>query len=158
MKAPLAPVLAALLGLAGVLAPAVPAAAAGIDDSGKALAKIDDSWSESSVRRDVDLLASFYADDAVVYPPSDVMFSGRPAARKYWAAAFADPTYALTWKTLSASISKSGDLGFTAGTYAESYKGTDGKMVRNTGKYVAVWTKDKDGAWKCIHDIWNADK
>ena len=33
-----------------------------------------------------------------------------------------------------------------------------GKMVANTGKYVTVWAKDRDGNWKAIHDIWNADK
>jgi ketosteroid isomerase-like protein len=147
----------ALLGLIGLSLAGTRAPAAGIGENGRELAKLDEAWSDSSVKRDADLLASFYAVDATVYPPNDVMFSGRPEAKKYWAAALADPTYMLSWKTVSADASKDGDIGFTAGTYEESYKGTDGKTVKNTGKYVCVWKKDKDGKWKAIHDIWNQD-
>jgi ketosteroid isomerase-like protein len=148
---------AALLGLVGLSLTGTRALAAGIGEGGADLAKLDAAWSDSSLKRDADLLASFYAEDAAVYPPNDVMFVGRPEAKKYWAAALADSTYTLSWKTVSADSSKGGDLGFTAGTYEESYKGADGKMVKNTGKYVCVWKKDKDGNWKAIHDIWNQD-
>jgi ketosteroid isomerase-like protein len=54
-------------------------------------------------------------------------------------------------------VAKSGDLGFTTGTYEDSFKGTDGKMVSEKGKYVCMWKKQKDGTWKAIHDIWNSD-
>jgi ketosteroid isomerase-like protein len=150
-------IIAVLLGFVGLPLVGTRAFAEGISKSGVELARIDEAWSDSSVKRDADLLASFYAEDATLYPPSDVVFSGRPAAKKYWAAAFADTTYTLSWKTTSAEASKDGDLGFTAGTYDESYKGSDGKMVKNTGKYVCVWKRDKDGKWKAIHDIWNQD-
>jgi ketosteroid isomerase-like protein len=158
MKSLHALVLAAFVGLTGVLFTPVAARAAGIDENAKALAKVDDDWSLSAAKRDADYLASFYAEDAVVYPPNDVLMVGRPAAKKYWAAALADPTYHISWKTVSAGIAKSGDLGFTGGTYEESYKGSDGKLVRNTGKYISVWAKDQNGDWKSIHDIWNPDK
>jgi ketosteroid isomerase-like protein len=150
--------LAAILVLGGVLSVTVPAVAAGIDDNGKVLAKLDGDWSAAAARRDARLVASFYAEDAVVYPPGGVVIIGRPAAEKFWAAGLADPTYSISWKSVSASVSRGGDLGFTCGTYEESYKGSDGKSVRNTGKYVTLWAKDRDGNWKSIHDIWNADK
>jgi ketosteroid isomerase-like protein len=54
-------------------------------------------------------------------------------------------------------VSTSGDLGFTAGTYEDSFKGPDGKLVNEKGKYVCTWRKEKDGTWKAIHDIWNTD-
>ena len=34
----------------------------------------------------------------------------------------------------------------------------DGTQVSEKGKYVTAWKKQKDGTWKAIHDIWNADK
>jgi ketosteroid isomerase-like protein len=150
-------ILSALFGLVGLSLTGARLQAAGIGASGRELAKLDEAWSDSSLKRDAPLLASFYAEDATVYPPSDVVFVGRDPAQKYWAAAFADPTYTLSWKTVSAESSKDGELGFTAGTYEESYKGADGKMVKNTGKYVCVWKRDKQGKWKAIHDIWNQD-
>ena len=148
---------AALLGWVGVSLTGTRALAAGIEESGKDLAKLDEAWSDSSLKRDADLLASFYAEDAAVYPPNDALFVGRPAAKKCWAAAIVDPTYTLSWKTTGAEASKDGDLGFTVGTYEESYRGSDGKMVKNTGKYVCIWKKDSDGKWKACHDIWNQD-
>jgi ketosteroid isomerase-like protein len=158
MKSPRTLVATAIFGVLGVLSLATPSMAAGIDDNAKVLAGLDDQWSNSAAKKDADLLASFYAEDATVYPPNDLVITGRPAAKKFWATALADPTYSVSWKTVTAQVSKSGELGFAGGTYEESYKGADGKMVKNTGKYVEVWAKDQDGNWKAIHDIWNPDK
>lgn len=157
MKSLHALVSATILGLAGVLTLATPVIAAGIDDNAKALAKVDDEWSDSAVKRDPELLASFYAEDAIIYPPNDLMILGRPAAKKFWASGFVDPTYSVSWKTVNARVSKSGELGFTSGTYEASYKGADGKMAKEVGKYLCVWAKDREGNWKAIHDIWNPD-
>jgi ketosteroid isomerase-like protein len=140
-----------------VLAPAAPAFAAGIDANARALAKLDDDWSKAAATRDAERVAAFYAEDAITYPPNEPMTTGRAAAKKVWAAYFADPTFKISWKTLHAGVSKSGDLGFTTGTYEDSYKGPDGKLVTENGKYVCIWQKQKDGSWKAIHDTWNSD-
>jgi len=123
----------------------------------KALMKLDDDWSKAAVARDVDAVVSYYAEDAIAYPPGAPVANGRDAVRKVWAAGFADPSFNISWKTVHAGVARSGDLGFTAGTYEDSYKGADGKMVKETGKYVCTWKKQKNGAWKAIHDIWNTD-
>jgi ketosteroid isomerase-like protein len=86
-----------------------------------------------------------------------ILAVGRAAAKKVWAAYFADPSFTISWKTVHAGMSKSGDLGFTTGTYEDSYKAPDGKVVTEKGKYVCIWKKQKDGSWKAIHDIWNSD-
>ena len=123
----------------------------------KMLVKLDDDWSAAAVARDVDRLASFYAEDAIAYPPSEPVAVGRAAAKKVWAAYFADPTFSISWKTLHADVSKSGELGYTSGTYEASYKGPDGKMVAEKGKYLCTWKLQADGTWKAVHDMWNTD-
>jgi ketosteroid isomerase-like protein len=133
------------------------ALAGDMDAQAKALEKLDADWSKSAVAKDVDRLASFYVEDAFVYPPNSPLALGRAAARKVWASYFSDPSFSISWKTAHASVSKSGEMGFTAGTYEDSYKGGDGKMVSEKGKYVTVWEKQKDGTWKAVHDIWNSD-
>ena len=130
---------------------------ADIEANAKELAKLDNDWSNAAGKKDVDAVASFYADDAVAYPPNEPIAVGRAEAKKVWAAYFADPTFSISWKTVHAGVSKSGDLGFTSGTYEDSFKGPDGKTVTEKGKYVCTWRKDKDGKWKAIHDIWNTD-
>jgi ketosteroid isomerase-like protein len=140
-----------------VLVPASSALAAGMDAPAKALAKLDDDWAKAAATRDADRVASFYAEDAIAYPPNEPAAIGRLAAKKVWAAYLADPTFKISWKTTHAGVSKSGDLGYTAGTYEDSYKGPDGKLVTEKGKYVCTWKKQEDGTWKAIHDIWNSD-
>lgn len=134
-------------------------ASAGDDMSAKAkmLTKLDDDWSAAAVARDVDRVASFYAEDAIAYPPGEPVAVGRAAAKKVWAAYFADPTFSISWKTLHAEVSKSGELGYTSGTYEASYKGPDGKTVAEKGKYLCTWKLQGDGTWKAVHDMWNTD-
>jgi ketosteroid isomerase-like protein len=136
-------------------------ATAGADDNmsakAKVLAKLDDEWSAAAVARDVDRVASFYAEDAIAYPPGEPVAVGKAAAKKVWAAYFADPSFSISWKTLRAEVSKSGELGYTSGTYEASYKGPDGKPVAEKGKYLCTWKLQADGTWKAVHDMWNTD-
>ena len=122
------------------------------------LAQLDDAWSQAAVARNVDSVASFYAQDAIAYPPNDAAAVGFANAKKVWAGAFADTSYRVSWKTSQSVVSKGGDIGYTTGTYEESYAGAKGKpRVVNKGKYVCIWAVQPDGSWKAIHDIWNAD-
>lgn len=131
--------------------------AADMDAQAKALAKVDDDWSKAAATKDAGRVACFYAEDAIAYPPNEPVAIGRPAAKKVWAAYFSDPTFTISWKADHAGVSKSGDLGFTAGVYEDSYRGPDGKLVTEKGKFLCTWKKQKDGTWKAIHDMWNSD-
>jgi uncharacterized protein (TIGR02246 family) len=153
--------LVSVLCAAGVWAVLVPvpgvrgSAGADMSPEAKALAKLDDDWSAAAATRDAKRVASFYAEDAIAYPPNEPMAVGKAAAEKVWASYFAEPTYKISWKTAHAEVT--GALGYTAGTYEDSFKGPDGKTVAGKGKYVCVWRKQNDGTWKAVHDIWNTD-
>jgi len=146
--------LAAVL-LAAGCAPAPPA----VDTTALArqLVQLDDAWSVAAASRNADSVASFYAEDAVAYPPNMPVAVGRAAARDVWAGAFVEPTYNLSWVTTASGVAPSGDLGYTAGTFQDSYTGPDGTTVSATGKYLCVWKKQADGSWKAVHDMWNYD-
>ena len=145
---------AGLIFVLALLFPVSPVSAH-IEENAKDLAKLDDDWSKAAGTKDAERVASFYAEDAIAYPPSEPAAVGRAAAKKVWAAYFADPSFKISWKTTHAEVS--GQLGYTAGTYEDSFKGPDGKVVTEKGKYVCTWKKDKSGSWKAIHDIWNTD-
>jgi len=74
-----------------------------------------------------------------------------------WSAAAAARDVSISWKTSHAEVSRSGELGFTAGTYEASFKGPDGGPLREKGKYLCTWKLQQDGTWKATHDMWNAD-
>ncbi len=142
----------------GAMFRALPASAADMDEGAKALAKLDDAWSAAAATRDADKVAAFYSEDTVVYPPNAPVAEGRAAAKKVWAAYFADPGFVkVSWKSAHAEIAKSGDFGFTSGAYEMSLKGADGKPVTEKGKFLCVWKKQADGTWKSAHDMWNSD-
>jgi len=144
-------------GAVGVLLSASCAPTVDTDAIAKALTQLDEDWSKAAATRNADTVASFYAADAIAYPPNEPIAIGQPAAKKVWASYFADSTFSISWKTDHAGVSRSGDLGFTAGTYEDSFKGPDGNTVNEKGKYVCVWRRQKGGTCKAVHDIWNTD-
>jgi ketosteroid isomerase-like protein len=141
-----------------ILAPVGSLRAADIDALKRSLATADEAWSAAAVARDAAKVATgYYAEDGIAYPPDAPIAVGRAATAKIWTDGFSDPTYNVSWKAIRVEVSESGDIGITSGTYVESYKGSDGKLVTNHGKYVCIWRRNKDGQWKAVDDIWNAD-
>lgn len=62
-----------------------------------------------------------------------------------------DSGYNLSWEPLHATIAKSGDLGYTFGTFVMEMK-ESGEHSR--GSYVSIWVKEDD-MWKWILDTGN---
>lgn len=132
--------------------PTTSAFASDKDEAAKKLAALDNEWSKAAASHDADRVASYYAEDAHVYPPNEPLIVGRTAARDSWAKMLADPNVTLVWTTESYGVD--GKTGYTAGSYKVTT--TDNKVVE-TGKYLCVWQKDAQGNWKAIHDMWNTD-
>jgi len=157
MRNPLKLIPAIVLGLSTVLFASQPTFAAEMSQEAQELVKLDDDWSAAATNRDVEKVASYYAKDTVVYPPNDVVAVGRDKAKEVWAGMLADPSLKISWKATAAEVAKSGEMGFTAGTYQLTLKDKDGKTISDTGKYLCVWRKNKQGKWLATHDMWNSD-
>jgi len=147
----------ALVLLAATLLPTASIAAAEMTAPVKALAALDAQWSKTAQTRDGAKIAAYYSEDARLNPPGDKLVVGRAAAAKLWSAMFVDPSFKISWTASHVDIAKSGELGYVTGSFEDSFKGKDGKPVKETGKFLEVWQKQADGSWKCIHDMWNAD-
>jgi ketosteroid isomerase-like protein len=147
----------AAISIVVALLAALPVPAGDMDASARVLAKLDEDWSAAAAARDLEKVSAFYAEGAIAYPPGQPAAIGRDAARRVWTALLADAGFSLSWKATHAEVAASGDLGYTTGTYEATVSGPDGKPAREKGKYVCIWRKGPDGAWKAIHDIWNAD-
>lgn len=135
-----------------------PVAASAADDPKAAaeLRALDAEWSKAAGAHNVDKVVSYYAADAVAYPPDSPAVTGHDNLKKGWSDMLNTPgLQAFSWTTKTSSVD--GNLGFTSGTYQETVKGKDGKTMTAHGKYLCVWRKGADGKWKAIHDMWNAD-
>ncbi|MBS1800749.1 MAG: nuclear transport factor 2 family protein [Acidobacteria bacterium] len=94
--------------------------------------------------------ASWFADDALTLNNGQPAVMGRVAiaAKAQW-----DPkVYQLTWVPEGAQMGPSNDMGFTWGHYEGRSKDQNGNPVVVSGRYITVWKKMPDGAWKVALD------
>jgi ketosteroid isomerase-like protein len=85
---------------------------------------------------------SVFADDAVIFTPNAVN------GKKFWQEAKEDP--AITWRPIFASISRSGQLGYTTGP-SEYRKSRDAEKPDGFGHFVT--RLESDGEWKIALDL-----
>jgi ketosteroid isomerase-like protein len=97
---------------------------------------------------------SFYADHAVELPDGADAIVGKANIAKGMGF-LDDKNNHLTWSPVAASISASGDMGYTWGTYEFRSKLNDGSERVEHGKYITVWKKQGDGTWKVAVDMGN---
>ena len=119
--------------------------------------KADNDWAKAAESKQVDAWVAYYSDDAVVLPPNEKMATGSDAIRKSIGALFALPGMSIKWAPTKVEAARSGDIGYTWGTYELTVNDPRGKPVTDHGKYVEIWKKQSDGSWKCAVDTFNSD-
>ena len=119
------------------------------------LIKADQDFALAAAQRGAAGFVSWFAGGASILPAGGPVVTGIEGIRKVYEEAWAQPGFSLQWKPLKAEMSRSGDLGYTFGTYERKKNGPDGKLVTQTGKYMTIWKRQKDGAWKVIADMGN---
>ena len=121
------------------------------------LRDLDAKWSAAAGAKDIDKTVSYYSEDAIVMPPNAPSATTRETIRSAWKEMLTSPGAAIRWKATKVEVAKSGDLAYVSGTYEETMTDASGKPVKDHGKYVEIFKKQADGAWKVVADIWNSD-
>jgi ketosteroid isomerase-like protein len=131
------------------------AAGQGKDDR-QLLMETDQAWSQAaSEGKDVEKVVAYWTDDAVIVPSGAPIISGKAAIRDYVKQSFETPGFKISWKTLDASVSSDGSMGYTTAESSFTFQGPDGTLQTQTGRGVAIWRRNSDGQWKCVYDTWN---
>ena len=102
-------------------------------------------------------LSAQFLDDANVLAPDMPMARGKEASMAIFAALEAFPEYSLRWKAEIAEVGGAADLGYTIGPYHMEFQDPEGNPVVIDGKFMTVWKKQSDGAWKIAVDMFNTD-
>jgi ketosteroid isomerase-like protein len=92
----------------------------------------------------------YAADNATLLRPFSAPLTGRDTI-KAMLSTHPDSTYKLTWTPISSDVAKSGEIGFTYGTYSLDIK----NVGHEEGTYATVWHKDSTKTWKFILDTGN---
>lgn len=116
-----------------------------------ALLQVEEDYSKLvASKKTIDSFLSLMADDVRLFRMNAFPAVGKQATQ----AALVAKQGVLTWQPVKADVSRSGDLGYTYGSYEFKANGGDGKSAEN-GSYVRIWKRQKGGNWKVVLDILN---
>lgn len=94
--------------------------------------------------------AAWFADDGVALGNGKPPLVGKVAIEQ--GANWTPQNYQLTWTPTDGLMGPSGDMGYTWGHFEGHSKDANGNPVTTTGRYMTIWRRDKDGAWKVVLD------
>jgi len=110
----------------------------------------DRAFSDDGLKQGlVNAFRAYAAEDVRLYIPNNLPYVGRDASIK----ALTPMKANVVWQTIAGDVSKSGDLGYTHGTYEKS-DADDAKRVVERGSYVRIWRK-QSGQWQIVLEVTN---
>lgn len=123
----------------------------------QALLEADSTWQAfASEGEDVDAILSYWAEDAVVYPPGRPALRGTESIREYVSSALDVPGFEISWTTQDAVMGPSGEMAYLTHTNEITAPDSEGDLVTSDGKGVTIWRRTAEGEWRNVIDIWNA--
>jgi len=144
--------------LAGCTPPPPPPAPDTHDADVKAIKDVEATWVQNFATKDADKIATVYADDASVFIADMPVINGMAAIKATLKPMVTDKGFSITFASDKVDVAKSGELGYSQGTYnMTSTAPKTKKVLTEKGKYVTVYKKQADGSWKAVADIFNAD-
>lgn len=113
------------------------------------LIKVDKAFSTMCVEEGMNYAFIHYvADDGVMLRPNSMPVVGKTNIESLFRND--DKDIKFTWKPLYGEVAKSGELGYTYGTYKFGVGESQQK-----GTYVSIWKKNTKGEWKFVLDSGN---
>ena len=120
----------------------------------KAIQDNEAQWNKDYAAKDVGKIVAHYSDNAILMAPGMPPSSGRDAIHSMIQQMAADPAISLQFHASKVEVAKSGDIGYTKGTYTIAMTDPQTKQVVNDhGSYVTTYAKQTDGTWKAVTDI-----
>jgi ketosteroid isomerase-like protein len=117
-----------------------------------AIAEASRAFSAAYVRNDTAALGQIYSDSAVLLPPNREI-RGRAAIQRYfaWGANYRQLAHAMEPTRLTIA----GDLAIDVGTWTSSGQRGDSDSTTASERYLVVWVRESDGAWRMLYDMWH---
>lgn len=114
------------------------------------LMQLDADFSRSTLAGGGKAFSGWFADNGLALNngKQPLLGKARIAADATW-----DPAqYQLQWQPTGGDMGPSGDMGYTWGHYDGHTKDRNGNDVVTGGRYITVWKRMPDGAWKVALD------
>jgi len=118
----------------------------------KAIDKGNAQWIEAWDKADASLIAALFAPDGILLRrngkfskgPEQILERMKPVLESAGKGVKATVTTVDLWLD--------GETAYETGTYTYKYQ-ENGKPVNDEGRYVTIWKRQSDGAWKIVMDM-----
>jgi ketosteroid isomerase-like protein len=117
-----------------------------------ALLAADRAFDAATAERKIDGFSSFLAGNVATLRADQPVPRGKAALQQVWKPLLENKSMSLRGQPISAEISKSGDPGYTVGSYIVARTEEKGGPIVGPGKYLTVWRLQKDRSWKVEFD------
>ena len=135
-----------------ILSAAVGFAVGASTDKGQALMIADEAFSRALAERNSDAFASWIDHDAIFLAEGEM--ANRDQVLDMWSVFLDRSTgQTMSWRPEMATVSKCDDMGYTIGEFEGRAATADGPVVTQAGRYISVWKRDADGAWRVVADV-----
>jgi ketosteroid isomerase-like protein len=122
----------------------------------KKIMSMSREWAKIAATDSLDKLLSFWADDAVCLFPDQGPVRGKEAIKEMLIKS-ASPGFEISWEPKEAHVSPSGDMAYVIAQNYIKKADTSGNIITTFNKSIEIWRRQKDGAWKCVVDMYNSD-
>jgi len=126
------------------------------DAESQRLLRRDAEWADvAAAGTDVDRIASYWSDDAVVIPEGQPIVEGKAAIRAFVEASLRIPGFRIHWVSEKVTFSPDGKIAYMHGRNTMTMRDAKGSLVSIPGRGITIWRLEPDGQWRCVVDIWN---
>jgi len=123
-----------------------------------AIREMENQCLKAAQAKNVGRWVSCFTEDATVFPPNEPTITGKKAIHQWLSEVVANPSFAVNMETTKVDVSSAGDMGYASGIYDVTLNDEEGNPFQERGKWVEVYKKQSDGAWKCVAVIWTPDQ
>ncbi len=112
-------------------------------------------FEEAFARGDATGCAAVYSEDAKILPPDSPALTGRQAGQEVWQSVINMGVKRVSLQTLE--MEEMGDTAVERGAATVQIQGEGGQTMEASAKFIVLWKRQADGAWKWHWDCWNFD-
>jgi uncharacterized protein (TIGR02246 family) len=124
-----------------------------MDQATEDIIRAHKEWGEAFRSGDVAQTMAFLTPDAVLIPPNEPARKGAEEIEP-WARGFLEAVTVQEIDIAVDSVRVAGDWAVSHGRWHMTLE-VGGNVMSDTTRYVVIWERQSDGAWKVVHDVWN---
>jgi uncharacterized protein (TIGR02246 family) len=123
----------------------------------KELEVLGDALSKAMLEDDLDFMLGMYADDAISLPNYGPRMQGVEAFRQHHEQMTAAGMKVTAFESEPTEAWECGDQVIEIGTYSIALDMPGMPGIKDKGKYLTVYVREKDGSLKIKAETWNTD-